>query len=201
MFNSDKLFHILDTAWLIITLTDKNDNPPRFLSPYYTATVNEGSCDSSLPLVTLTVVDDDLDKHGPPFTFDFASGGNPGNRFTLDSTKELANTNTTKLYCSGSFNREDTPDLKVIVKVTDNPTETDAPRLSSTVNVFVHVLDKDESSESSASLKVIVNAVGNQFAGGRIAKTYFKDNDGDADVDGMTYSKTGIDVFKLSCIF
>ena len=190
-----KLFHILDTAWLTITLTDTNDNPPRFLSPYYTAAVMEGSCDSNFPLVTLTAVDDDLAKHGPPFTF--AIYGNPGNRFQLGITKD----NTTKLYCSGSFNREYTPDLKVIVKVTDNPTAKDAPKLFSTVNIFVHVLDVDENPESSAALKVIVNAVGDDFAGGRIAKTYFKDDDGDGDVYGMTYSMTGIDVFRLSFIF
>ena len=197
VLKNDKLSYNFDTAWLIISLYDKNDNPPRFVSPYYTATIKEGPCDVSLPLVTLTVIDDDLSQHGPPFKFDFATYGNPGNRFQLRNTKD----NKTKLYCSGSFNRESTPDFKVIVKVTDNPTAKDAPKLFSTVNIFVHVLDVDESPESSAALKVIVNAVGDDFAGDRIAKTYFKDDDGDGDVYGMTYSITGIEFFKLSCIF
>ena len=196
VFNSDELFHILDTAWLLITLSDRNDNPPRFSSPYYTATVQEGSCNSSFPLVTLIAVDDDLAKHGPPFTFEIASNGNPGNRFRLGNTKDK----TTELYCAGSFDRESTPDLKVIVKVTDNPTAKDAPKLSSTVNVFVHVLDVDESSESDAALKVIVNVVGDDFSGGRIAKTYFQGDDGDDDVHGITYDLIGIDSFKLSYI-
>ena len=158
-----------------------NDNPPRFLSPYYTANVREGPCDTSKPLATLTVVDADLPDQGP-FKFAFATAGNPGNRFQLRDTTN----NTTKLYCSGSINRESTRDLKVTIKATDNV----HPRQSSTANVFIHVNDVDEYPESNARMRVVVNAVNQRFVGGLVAKTYFRDNDGDA-YNAMTYTLTG----------
>ena len=172
----------LDLAWLRITLKDVNDNPPRFLYPYYTASITEGSCDPNTALATLAVVDPDLPQQGP-FVFEFATGGNPGSRFVL---RDSPSKKSTKLYCTGSVNREATPDLKVIVKVTDNP----EPKLSSTANVFIHVRDVDETQESSARMRVIVNAIDGKFVGGRIAKTYFKDRDGD-DTRAMTYTLTG----------
>ncbi|XP_028409982.1 protocadherin-like protein isoform X2 [Dendronephthya gigantea] len=179
---------VSDLAWLQITLEDVNDNPPRFLSPFYTASITEGRCDSNTPLVTLAAVDADEDPQGP-FAFAFAPNGNPGNRFSLRDDPEK---NSTKLYCTGSVDREATPDLKVVVKVTDDP----EPKLSSTANVFIHVKDVDESGESSARMRVVVNAIDGKFVGGRIAQTYFKDNDGD-NTRGMTYTLTGSDEFTV----
>ncbi len=173
----------------MITLTDKNDNAPRFLLPYYTVSILEGPCDSNKPLATITAVDDDDDQGS--ITFVINTGGNPNSRFLLRDE----NKNSTKLYCSGNINRETTSDLKVTIKATDNPTTKPTgnppPRLSSTVNVFVHVEDRDETPESSAEMRVIVNAVDGKFPGGVIAKTYFKDNDGDGD-STMTYTLTGM---------
>ena len=180
--------HVVDLAWLRITLTDVNDNAPKFLKPYYTVKVLEGTCSSTEPLATITAVDYDLPDDTLPegqkgITFKFASNGNPGNRFQLrDSNK-----NSTYLYCTGSINREATPDLKVVITATDNA----APKPSSTVNVFVHVEDRDQTAASSAKMQVIVFAIEGKFPGGRIAKTYFKDNDGDSDITGMKYMLTG----------
>ena len=71
----------------------------------------EGSCDSNTPLVHLKAIDDDLNEAKTEFTFD----RNPGNLFQLRDT-----TNTsTNLYCSGTIDRETTPDLKVVVRATD----------------------------------------------------------------------------------
>ena len=107
------LYFLLDTAWLRVTVTDKNDRSPRFPSPYYTATIMEGSCDSNTPLVHLKAIDHDLNEATTEFTFE--SGRNPGNLFQLRDT-----TNTsTNLYCSGTIDRETTPDLKVVVRATD----------------------------------------------------------------------------------
>jgi hypothetical protein len=76
---------------------------------------------------------------------------------------------------------------------TDDPPQKDYPKLSSTVNVFVHVADRDDvpGPTNSARMRVVVNAVNGKFVGGRVAKTYFKDTDGDGDSSAMTYSLTG----------
>jgi hypothetical protein len=165
-----------------------NDNAPRFLQPFYTVTVTEGACSSS-PLATITAVDYDLPNSTVPeeqkkITFDFTSGGNPGNRFRLSDYNEK---NSTKLYCTGTIDRETTQDIKLTIVAIDNV----PPRPTSTVNVFVHVEDRDKNAASSASLRVIVNAIDGKFPGGPVAKTYFNDRDGDSDIRGMEYTLTG----------
>ena len=104
------LYFVLDKAWLRVTVTDKNDRSPHFPSPYYTATIMEGSCDSNIPLVHLKAIDDDLNEAKTEFTFE--PSRNPDNLFQLRDT-----TNTsTNLYCSGTIDLETTPDLKVVVR-------------------------------------------------------------------------------------
>ena len=184
---------VLDTAWLRITLTDVNDNPPTFLPSFYTASMTENSCDPNIPLVTLSVIDRDLPPQGP-VTFEFAPKGNPSGKFQLRNT----NDNSTKLYCSGNLDREETPDVKVVIKATDNPApqdNNDKIKLSSTANVFIHVKDIDEFSPTSASMKIIVNALDGKFGGGPIGKTYFQDRDGDGD-SNIKYTLTGRDILE-----
>lgn len=199
------IYRIIDLAWLEITLTDVNDNAPRFIQPYYTATIREGPCDTSVPLANITVVDDDLPEQGP-FKFTFGPDGNPDNRFQL---RDGNNYDTTKLYCSGNINRGSIPVLKVTIMATDNPsasrpvpggpTVKPPVKLTSNANVFIHVKDRDSSDlESNAKLKVIVYSVNGKFVGGPIAKTYFKDNDGD-DYGRMTYTiSAGSDEFAVN---
>jgi hypothetical protein len=141
--------YLADTAWLRITLTDKNDNAPRFLPPHYSVTILEGTCDADTPLATITVVDDDEPDQGP-FKIEFAPNGNPGSRFQLRNPTH----NTSQLYCSGIIDRDATPDLKVVIKATDNPPQKDYPKLSSTVNVFMHVLGRDDVSSPTNSARI-----------------------------------------------
>lgn len=178
-----------------------NDNAPRFLQPYYTATIREGQCDSNVPLATITVVDDDLPEQGP-FTLTFAPQGNPGDKFRLRNGNKY---NTTELFCT-NVERGPTPAYKVTIMATDNggrttsggPTAKPLAKLSSTANVFVYVKDIDKSRESNGRLKVVVYSVNGRFAGGPIAKTYFKDQDGD-DYGRMTYTVTaGSDEFTVN---
>ena len=107
------LSFVLDTAWLMVTLADKNDRSPRFLSPYYRATLMEGPCDTNTSLLHLKATDDDLDQANTEFTI--VPGSNPNNLFQL---RDTSNTST-NLYCSGTIDRETTPDLKVVIQARD----------------------------------------------------------------------------------
>ena len=124
----------------------------------------------------------------------------------VPKTRPISTSNT---LCSGNIERGSTPVWKVTIMATDNPpaiqpvpggpTVKPPAKLTSTANVFVHVKDRDSADpELNGRLKVIVYSVNGKFIGGPIAKTYFKDNDGD-DYDGMTYTVSpDSDVFTVN---
>lgn len=183
------MLFLTDTAKLVVTVTDVNDNPPVFQRSYYDATISERSCNDQV-IATLTVIDPDRIPQ-EPFVFDFAPNGNPSNRFGLRPI--AGKSNTTELYCrTGAIDREATPNFVVTIKVTDNP----SPQQSSTAKVFVNVEDLDDSAATSARMRIIVNAIDGKFGGGLVGKTYFQDNDGDGD-SNMEYSLIGSDEFTV----
>lgn len=123
-----------DTAQVIITVTDINDNAPNFLPDSYEISIRE---DASPPSNVLSVFVFDLDEPSTPNTqVDFEiTDGNIGNVFSI--VKEDDNTATLRLI--GQLNFETRPAYELILTATDrgiNP----GPQ-SSTATVNISVLD------------------------------------------------------------
>ena len=123
-----------DTAQVIITVTDINDNAPNFLPDSYEISIRE---DASPPFNILSVFVFDLDEPSTPNTqVDFEiTNGNNGSVFSI--VKDDDNTATLRLI--GQLEFETQAAYELILTATDRGT--DPGPQSSTATVIINVMD------------------------------------------------------------
>ena len=170
------------TVRVVISVTDINDNPPRFIPANATATVRENSADNRTPILTLVTEDADSVSN---ITYHIMSG-NEGSQFTLDTTSGALRANV-------AFDREQQSSYVLIITAEDNT----APSLTGTTYVTVQIIDVDDSRPSDAQTNVFIYRYqGNAFP--QVLGRVFIE---DPDVDN-TFSYTVLngpsDVFTIS---
>ena len=144
------------TAEVSIVIQDVNDNGPIFDPPNPMGFVSENE-PSGTSVMILSAVDRDLPPNGHPFTYAVV-GGDHKDYFEVD--KETGVVRTTR-----TIDRETTPEMNVIVEVSDNGT----PKLKSQLPVTINILDKNDNPSTSRAVSVIVNMYSENFVGGRVA--------------------------------
>ena len=144
------------TSEVHIILQDVNDNGPIFDPPNPIGFVSENE-PSGTSVMVLSAVDRDLPPNGHPFTY-VVVGGDHKDFFEVD--KETGIVRTTR-----TIDREATPEMNIIVQVTDSGT----PKLKSLLPVTVSIMDKNDNPSTGRTVSVIVNTYTDHFSGGKIA--------------------------------
>ena len=152
------------TAQVQIRLTDVNDNPP-FLDVFNRrGTLKENSAENTL-VAKLQPTDEDLPPNAGPFSFSLI-GGRHQNFFKVDRT-------TGDIRSVVMVDREKTPELEIMVEVTDSGT----PPLASKYPIKIDVLDENDNPSQPRQLTVLVQTLNGDFAGGVVAPVRPKDPD------------------------
>ena len=126
---------------IVISVTDINDNPPRFMPANVTATVRENSAVGQTPILTLVAEDADSVSN---ITYHIISG-NEGNQFTIDRTSGM-------LHGNVAFDREQQSSYVLVITAQDNI----SPSLTGTTYVTVKIIDVDDSRPSNAQTHVFI---------------------------------------------
>ncbi|KAL3265835.1 hypothetical protein HHI36_010031 [Cryptolaemus montrouzieri] len=151
------------TATVTIHITDINDNGPIF-DPPQVGRVMENE-PAGTKVMTLSAKDPDLPPNGAPFSYVLV-GGSHKDFIKIDKHTGIVTTRK-------SFDREQMPELDIIVEVEDSGT----PRMKSKHHVKINVLDQNDSPSTSRSVHVIVYAFNNQYPLGKIADVHPNDPD------------------------
>ena len=160
-----------DTARVIVTVLDINDNSPDFLPDVFNLTVRENVVP---PFDIVMVFVFDLDAPSTPNTqVDFQiTSGNVGNVFILNQTDN----NTAVLQLVGMLNFETQPSYRLILTATDRGTNPGPLSSTATVNIQVtNVITMPPVVNGNQTIKVQVGTDG----GTPIAVINATDADGD----------------------
>ena len=150
------------TALLAVTVTDRNDNPPRFIQPVYAGSLTE---DEPIGTSILTVEASDMD-----------TGSNAEITFSTNSTEFAINLQTGVLSTRTLLDFEQREDYEVFVFASDAGT----PPLSSTARVLIQVLDVDDSASQFTQAVYNSQVLEGQSEGELILQVEAVDSDSDS---------------------
>ena len=171
--DEDGLFAI---CFVTVTVMDVNDNGPHFMPPFYVGSIFENTADPQF-VVTLKAYDSDEPSNGPPFSYKILNGTVDGNFVIRPGTADI--------YSNGIFRYEEKQEWKIWVQATDSAN----PSMSNVTVVYIRVKDSINNNEPfNASMTIVLNAYQGQFAGGKIGKVYYQDNDFEVDENGYKIS-------------
>lgn len=148
-----------ETANVIVTVVDVNDNPPQLL--YTEVQVRENQPQGTI-VAKLTALDPDLPPNQGPFTYWLV---NPPTDFSLTPDGELSTTR--------ALDREDTSAYQVLVVVRDAGT----PELSSTAMLYIRIVDENDNPSLPRNIAIEVKYFGASFPGGMIGNIHPEDPD------------------------
>lgn len=152
------------TAMVKVLLMDVNDNGPVFDAANTIGYVTENEPPGT-SVMTLTATDPDLPPNGAPFTYTLV-GGRHKSFVTVDKHSGLMKT-------TRSVDREETPQLNLLVEVEDNGT----PRMRSQHEIVVKVKDQNDSPSTARIVHVIVYIANGMVPDGKIADIHPNDLD------------------------
>lgn len=148
-----------ETANVIVTVVDVNDNPPQLL--YTEVQVRENQPQGTI-VAKLTALDPDLPPNQGPFAYWLV---NPPTDFSLTPDGELSTTR--------ALDREDTSTYQVLVAVRDAGT----PQLSSTAMLYIRIVDENDNPSLPRNIAIEVKYFGASFPGGMIGNVHPEDPD------------------------
>jgi len=167
---------------VMINLLDVNDSPPMLKNSSLEGRVPENEPPNTR-VMTLKAVDMDISPNAEPFKFNLV-GGNDASKFRID-------TKNGHIYSTASFDRETTPELNIIVEISDNGT----PTLKSRQEVKILVQDKNDSPSQPRNGTVLVYMFKNKLPRTKIATVEPIDKD---EVGQYTCRlESSQDVFKI----
>ncbi|XP_035916489.1 cadherin-related tumor suppressor [Anopheles stephensi] len=152
------------TTIVRITVTDINDNGPTFDPKDTFGSVLENEPPNTV-VMTLAASDPDLPPNGAPFTYQLV-GGRHKSLFTLERHSGVLKT-------VRSLDREQTPQLELLVEVEDNG----KPRKRTQHTITVNVLDQNDSPSTPRTAHVLVYVFGGGPLHGDIASVHPNDPD------------------------
>uniref|UniRef100_A0A182SYE4 Uncharacterized protein n=1 Tax=Anopheles maculatus TaxID=74869 RepID=A0A182SYE4_9DIPT len=152
------------TTVVRITVTDINDNGPTFDPKDTFGSVLENEPPNTV-VMTLAASDPDLPPNGAPFTYQLV-GGRHKSLFTLERHSGVLKT-------VRSLDREQTPQLELLVEVEDNG----KPRKRTQHTITVNVLDQNDSPSTPRTAHVLVYVFGGGPLHGDIASVHPNDPD------------------------
>ena len=163
---------LFDICSVTVTVMDVNDNGPHFMPPFYVGSIFENNADLQF-VVTLKAYDPDEPSNGPPFSYKILNGTVDGNFVIRPGTADI--------YSNGTFRYEEKQEWKIWVQATDSGN----PSMTNVTVVYIRVKDAINDNEPfNASMTIVLNAYQGQFAGGKIGKVYYQDNDFEVDENG-----------------
>nr|CAG4640600.1 EOG090X0007 [Eulimnadia texana] len=151
-----------------IIIQDVNDNGPVFNPANPAGFVSENE-PSGTSVMVLSAEDPDLPPNGAPFTYAVVGGDH---KDFFEVGKESGILRTTR-----SIDRETTPQMNIVVEVTDSG----SPRMKSLLPVTVNVMDKNDNPSTPRTVKILANIYSGNFNGGKIAVV----NPNDPDTTGQ----------------
>ncbi|XP_044747791.1 cadherin-related tumor suppressor [Coccinella septempunctata] len=151
------------TATVKIHITDINDNGPIFDSPQVGYVMENEPAGTRV--MTLSAKDPDLPPNGAPFSYVLV-GGEHKDLVKVDKHTGIVTTRK-------SLDREQIPELKVVVEVEDSG----VPKMKSQHDVKIIVLDQNDSPSTPRSVHVIVYAFNDHYPLGKIADIHPNDPD------------------------
>uniref|UniRef100_A0A182PJ69 Cadherin-related tumor suppressor n=1 Tax=Anopheles epiroticus TaxID=199890 RepID=A0A182PJ69_9DIPT len=152
------------TTVVRITVSDINDNGPTFDPKDTIGAVLENEPPNTV-VMTLAATDPDLPPNGAPFTYQLV-GGRHKSLFTLERHSGVLKT-------VRSLDREQMPQLELLVEVEDNG----KPRKRTQHSITVNVLDQNDSPSTPRNVHVLVYAFGDGPLHGDIASVHPNDPD------------------------
>ncbi|XP_061398166.1 cadherin-related tumor suppressor, partial [Musca vetustissima] len=152
------------TTLVRIELQDVNDNGPTFPAEGLIGYIQENEPAGST-IMTLQATDPDLPPNGGPFTYQLI-GGKHKSFITIDKHSGLVKS-------TRSFDREQTPELEVIIEVEDNG----QPKQKAQHKLRIRVLDQNDSPSTSRTVHVLLNVFNDIMPVGKIADVHPNDPD------------------------
>ncbi|ODM97824.1 Cadherin-related tumor suppressor [Orchesella cincta] len=144
------------TTIVKINLLDVNDNGPTLQNSSRSGTVLENEPANSR-VMTLHAQDLDLSPNAGPFTFALIGGPDAG-KFKID-------TKTGHVTTTDSFDRETTPELRILVEITDNG----KPPLKTREEVKILVGDKNDCPSQARNAHIILYTFNNIIPSEKVA--------------------------------
>jgi protocadherin Fat 4 len=144
------------TTEVHIVIQDINDNSPIFEPMHPIGSVFENEPPGTSVMI-LSAIDADQAPNAEPFTYTIA-GGEHKDYFVVDK-------DTGVLRTTNILDREEAPQMTILVEIADGGT----PRLKSQLPVIINVLDKNDNPSMVRTVRLIVNIFTETFLGGRIA--------------------------------
>lgn len=152
------------TTTVKIIVNDVNDNGPTFEKANTIGYVSENEPPNT-SIMQLQATDPDLPPNGAPFTY-YLIGGKHKSLVTIEKHSGIMKT-------TRSLDREQTPELSILVEVEDNG----KPKLRSQHSITINILDQNDSPSMSRVVHVLVYTYNNVIPIGKIANV--KPNDPD----------------------
>uniref|UniRef100_A0A3P9L529 FAT atypical cadherin 2 n=1 Tax=Oryzias latipes TaxID=8090 RepID=A0A3P9L529_ORYLA len=150
-------------ALITITVSDVNDNPPVFSQVNHHLLLQEGEAVGST-ILQLVVMDRDMPKNGPPFSFHIVSG-NEDRRFHVDQGGLLS--------LSAPLRKKVKAHHQLKIQVTDSG----HPPLSSICVVNINVTEQSKYPPTVTPLEVFITTTGGQFPSRVIGWVHAADQD------------------------
>uniref|UniRef100_A0A8C7ZH12 FAT atypical cadherin 2 n=1 Tax=Oryzias sinensis TaxID=183150 RepID=A0A8C7ZH12_9TELE len=150
-------------ALITITVSDVNDNPPVFSQVNHHLLLQEGEAVGST-ILQLVVMDRDMPKNGPPFSFHIVSG-NEDRRFHVDQGGLLS--------LSAPLRKKVKAHHQLKIQVTDSG----HPPLSSICVVNINVTEQSKYPPTVTPLEVFITTTGGQFPNRVIGWVHAADQD------------------------
>ena len=150
------------TVRVVISVTDINDNSPRFTPVNATATIRENSAVDQTPILTLVAEDADSVTN---ISYCIISG-NEGDQFTLGITSGV-------LLANVVFDREEQSSYVLVITAEDNI----SPSLTGTTYVTVDIIDVDDTRPSNAQTYVFIYRYQDNAFPQVLGRVYIEDPD------------------------
>ncbi|XP_041364065.1 cadherin-23-like [Gigantopelta aegis] len=176
---------------LIITVLDKNDQTPRFNADQYDGTVEEGSINFIRPVKVQASDNDERGKNNSKIVYSIIRGIN---NFAINATGGEISIKHPLDYEALDVS------LKGTVKLTVEAKDLGSPPLSSTVQVTISVVDKNEFAPEFQSTPYVTNTTENSHVGSLVFTVSAKDKDGSKPNNEVMYTleSVGLDKFVIN---
>jgi protocadherin Fat 4 len=171
------------TTLVKINILDVNDSPPILKSSSIEGRILENEPPNTR-VMTLKATDSDISPNAEPFQFNLV-GGKDASKFKVDPKNG-------NVFSTVSFDRESTPELQILVEISDSGT----PSLKSRQEVKILVQDKNDSPSQPRNGSLLVYLFKNNLPRSKIASIEPLDRD---EIGQYTCRlESGQDLFKIS---